>query len=209
MVITADGFTEGPEGEFDWPNVDEGFNEFAVSQIHDLGALLFGRVTYEGMASYWPTPQALEDDPVVTDLMNRVPKYVFSHTLSSADWANTPWSPARPARPWPSSGRDGYDLAVVGSAKFTASLIEQGLVDELRVMVNPVLLGGGVSAVLRHHPTGPAHSVAHDGVPVGKRAAGLPALEKGQSGEARRSPRPPVPSRRWLHSRACRRPVGC
>jgi len=146
MVITADGFTEGPEGEFDWPNVDEGFNEFAVSQIHDLGALLFGRVTYEGMASYWPTPQALEDDPVVTDLMNRVPKYVFSHTLSSADWANTTLvsGEAGPAVA-KLKQEDGYDLAVVGSAKFTASLIEQGLVDELRVMVNPVLLGGGVS----------------------------------------------------------------
>ena len=146
MVITADGFTEGPEGEFDWPNVDEGFNEFAVSQIHDLGALLFGRVTYEGMASYWPTPQALEDDPVVTDLMNRVPKYVFSHTLSSADWANTTLvsGEAGPAVA-KLKQEDGYDLAVLGSAKLTASLIEQGLVDELRVMVNPVLLGGGVS----------------------------------------------------------------
>jgi dihydrofolate reductase len=146
MVITADGFTEGPEGEFDWPNVDEGFNEFAVSQIHDLGALLFGRVTYEGMASYWPTPQALEDDPVVTDLMNRVPKYVFSHTLSSADWANTTLvsGEAGPAVA-KLKEEDGYDLAVLGSAKLTASLIEQGLVDELRVMVNPVLLGGGVS----------------------------------------------------------------
>jgi dihydrofolate reductase len=146
MVITADGFTEGPEGEFDWPNVDEGFNEFAVSQIHDLGALLFGRVTYEGMASYWPTPQALEDDPVVTDLMNRVPKYVFSHTLSSADWANTTLvsGEAGPAVA-KLKEEDGYDLAVLGSARLTASLIEQGLVDELRVMVNPVLLGGGVS----------------------------------------------------------------
>jgi dihydrofolate reductase len=146
MVITADGFTEGPEGEFDWPNVDEGFNEFAVSQIHDLGALLFGRVTYEGMASYWPTPQALEDDPVVTDLMNRVPKYVFSHTLSSADWANTTLvsGEAGPAVA-KLKEEDGYDLAVFGSARLTASLIEQGLVDELRVMVNPVLLGGGVS----------------------------------------------------------------
>jgi len=146
MVITADGFTEGPEGEFDWPNVDEGFNEFAVSQIHDLSALLFGRVTYESMASYWPTPQALEDDPVVTDLMNRVPKYVFSHTLSSADWANTTLvsGEAGPAVA-KLKQEDGYDLGVFGSAKLTASLIEQGLVDELRVMVNPVLLGGGVS----------------------------------------------------------------
>src|SRR5262245_25771641 len=146
MVVNADGFTEGPEGEFDWPNVDEGFNDFAVSQLHDLGALLFGRVTYEGMASYWPTPQALEDDPVVTNLMNRAPKYVFSDTLGSADWANTTLvsGEAGPAVA-KLKEEEGHDLAVFGSAKLTASLIEQGLVDELRVMLNPVLLGGGVS----------------------------------------------------------------
>jgi dihydrofolate reductase len=146
MVITADGFTEGPEGEFDWPNVDEGFNDFAISQLHDLGALLFGRVTYEGMASYWPTPMAEQDNPVVTSLMNGFPKYVFSHTLSSADWANTTLvsGEAGPAVA-KLKEEDGHDLAVFGSAKLTASLLEQGLVDELRVMVNPILLGGGVS----------------------------------------------------------------
>lgn len=146
MVVTADGFTEGPEGEFDWPNVDEGFNEFSISQLHDLGALLFGRVTYEGMASYWPTPMALDDNTVVTSLMNAIPKYVFSHTLGSADWANTTLvsGEAGPAVA-KLKEEDGQDLAVFGSATFTASLLEQGLVDEVRVMVMPILLGGGVS----------------------------------------------------------------
>jgi dihydrofolate reductase len=156
MVMTADGYTEGPEGEFDWPNVDQGFNEFAVRQLHDLGALLFGRATYEGMASYWPTPQAREDDPVVTSLMNGFPKYVFSHTLSSADWENTTLVPgdAGPAVA-KLKEEDGLDLAVLGSATLTAGLLEQGLVDELRIMVNPILLGGGVSlfsAVTRRFP---------------------------------------------------------
>jgi dihydrofolate reductase len=146
MVVTADGFTEGPEGEFDWPNVDDGFNDLAVSQLHDLGALLFGRVTYEGMASYWPTPMALEDDPVVTGLMNAIPKYVFSHTLGSADWANTTLVSGEAGPPVAElKEEDGQDLAVFGSARFTASLLELGLVDEVRVMVMPILLGGGVS----------------------------------------------------------------
>lgn len=146
MVVTADGFTEGPEGEFDWPNVDEGFNDFAVSQLHDLGALLFGRVTYEGMASYWPTPMALEDNPVVTGLMNGKPKYVFSQTLSAADWSNTTLVGGDAGKAVAGlKEQDGHDLGVFGSSKLTVSLLEQGLVDELRVMVNPVLLGGGVS----------------------------------------------------------------
>jgi len=146
IAVTADGFTEGPEGEFDWPIVDDGFNEFSISQLHDLGALLFGRVGYEGMASYWPTSMAQDDNPVITSLMNAIPKYVFSNTLGSADWANTTLvsGEAGPAVA-KLKEEDGQDLAVFGSATFTASLLEQGLVDELRVMVMPILLGGGVS----------------------------------------------------------------
>ena len=65
MVVTLDGYYEGPDGEFDWPNVDDEFNEFAISQLDNIDTLVFGRATYEGMASYWPTPAALEDDPAV------------------------------------------------------------------------------------------------------------------------------------------------
>ena len=89
MVITLDGFYEGPNGEFDWPNVDEEFNEFGIEQLHDTDLLLFGRVTYEGMAGFWPTPAARQDDPEVAALMNGLPKVVVSTTLASADWANS------------------------------------------------------------------------------------------------------------------------
>ena len=74
MVITLDGFYEGPNGEFDWPNVDQEFNEFAIEQLHDSDLLLFGRVTYEGMAAHWPTPAARQDDPEVAALMNGLPR---------------------------------------------------------------------------------------------------------------------------------------
>ena len=86
MVVTLDGYYEGPNGEFDWPNVDDEFNEFAISQLNDIDTLVFGRVTYEGMASYWPTPEAREGDPAVADRMNTVPKVVLSTTLDKADW---------------------------------------------------------------------------------------------------------------------------
>ena len=146
MVVTLDGYTEGPNGEFDWPNVDDEFNEFAVSQLNDIDTLLFGRVTYEGMASYWPTPAANEDDPAVAGTMNSIPKVVFSATLDKADWENTTLIKGNVADAISElKQQPGKYLAVFGSSDFTVSLLEQGLVDELRVMVHPILLGAGKS----------------------------------------------------------------
>jgi dihydrofolate reductase len=146
MVVTLDGYTEGPNGEFDWPNVDDEFNEFAISQLNDIDTLLFGRVTYEGMASYWPTPAAIEGDPAVAGRMNSVPKVVFSTTLDKADWENTTLVKGDVADEISKlKQQPGKNLAVFGSSDFTVSLLEQGLVDELRVMVHPILLGAGKS----------------------------------------------------------------
>ncbi len=69
-LISLDGYFEGPDKDIDWHNVDEEFNEFAIQQTGEFGVLLFGRVTYELMASYWPTEAAKRDDPIVTGLMN-------------------------------------------------------------------------------------------------------------------------------------------
>lgn len=146
MVMTLDGYHEGRNGEFDWPNVDDEFNEFAVSQLRDIGTLLFGRATYEGMASYWPTPAARQGDPVVAGFMNEVDKVVFSTTLPSAGWENTTLvSGDAAAAIGELKAQAGKDLAVFGSSNLTVGLLEQGLVDELRVMVMPVLLGAGHS----------------------------------------------------------------
>jgi dihydrofolate reductase len=146
MVVTLDGFYEGPNGEFDWPNVDDEFNEFAISQIDDIDTLLFGRVTYEGMASYWPTPEAVEGDPLVAERMNRIPKVVFSKSLTEATWQNTTLVGDEAAEAVAKLKEEaGKALALFGSPTLTVSLLEQGLVDELRIKVNPVLLGGGKS----------------------------------------------------------------
>jgi dihydrofolate reductase len=146
MVMTLDGYHEGPNHEFDWPNVDDEFNEFAISQLNDIDVLLFGRATYEGMASYWPTPAAQEGDPLVAGFMNRVPKIVFSTTLPSADWENTTLVSGDVAPAISElKAQPGKNLAMFGSSNLTVSLLEQGLVDEIRVMVMPVLLGAGNS----------------------------------------------------------------
>ena len=146
MVVTLDGFYEGPNGEFDWPVVDDEFNEFGIEQLQDTDLLLFGRKTYEGMASYWPTPAAREDDPAVAELMNTLPKIVVSTTLTSADWSNTRLVNENVAEEIAKLKQEpGKGLAVMGSPSLTVSLLGMGLVDELRVMVHPVLLGGGRS----------------------------------------------------------------
>lgn len=146
MVVTLDGYYEGPNGEFDWPNVDDEFFEFSISQLNDIDTLLFGRVTYGGMASYWPTPAALESDPEVADRMNTIRKIVFSTTLDTADWQNTTLVKENVAETVLKLKQEpGKYLAVFGSPSLTVSLLQQGLVDELRVMVNPILLGAGKS----------------------------------------------------------------
>ncbi len=143
-LITLDGFFEGPKREIDWHNVDEEFNEFAIQQLDTFDMLLFGRVTYEMMASYWPTEAAVKDDPIVAGKMNGIAKLVYSTTLKKADWNNSSIlqkdiikETARLKQ------QPGKDMAVFGSGELGNALLEAGLMDEIRVIINPILLGDG------------------------------------------------------------------
>jgi dihydrofolate reductase len=147
MVTTLDGYHVGPKGELDWPNVDQEFHDYSTRQLNDIETLLFGRATYEHMAQFWPTSEAFDALPVTAGRMNSVHKLVFSSTLTEATWENTelvagdPVAKIEELKRRPGEG----DLALFGSSTLTASLLEAGVVDEVRVMVNPILLGGGVS----------------------------------------------------------------
>jgi len=144
MLTTLDGFYEGPNKEIDWHNVDEEFNEFAIEQLNSVDVLLFGRVTYELMASYWPTPAATTNDPIVADKMNSLPKIVFSKTLSSVEWQNTRLVKENIAEEISKlKQQPGKDLIIFGSSDLAVTLIQHGLIDEYRIMVNPVVLGNG------------------------------------------------------------------
>ena len=146
-MVTLDGFFEGPNREIDWHNVDteDGeFNEFAVEQLNAMDTLLFGRVTYQLMASYWPTPTALEGDPIVAELMNRLPKVVVSRTLDKVEWNNTRLVKDHVAEEiLKLKQQPGKDIALFGSANLMSTLMQLDLIDEHRIMVNPVLLGDG------------------------------------------------------------------
>ena len=144
-MVTLDGFFEGPaKWEIDWHNVDAEFNEFAIDQLNATDLLLFGRVTYEGMASYWPTPAAIQNDPEVAGKMNSLPKIVFSRTLEKADWNNTRLIKNNIVEEILKLKRQpGKDIALFGSADLASTFTRHALIDEYRIMVNPIVLGQG------------------------------------------------------------------
>ena len=146
MLISLDGFFEGPDRNINWHNVDEEFNQFAIEQLNTVDTLLFGRVTYEGMASYWPTPTAVANDPVVAGKINSLPKIVFSQSLSDVKWENTRLIKEKFIEEVNKlKQQPGKDLIIFGSSDLAVTFIENGLIDEYRIMVNPVALGGGKS----------------------------------------------------------------
>jgi len=141
-MVTLDGFFEGPKPwDIDWHELGWGeeLERLSVEQTSAADALLFGRVTYEGMAAHWPSAKG-----ATADIMNAIPKIVFSKTLECAEWNNT-----RVVRE--SAEREvarlkqqaGKDLLIFGSANLADSLTRSGLIDEYRLGVNPVVLGGG------------------------------------------------------------------
>src|SRR6266536_5768477 len=88
-MVSIDGYYEGPNHEIDWHNVDAEFNDAAIKNLNSVDTLLFGRKTYQLMESYWPTEQALKDDPVIAGKMNSFAKIVVSKTLDKAEWNNS------------------------------------------------------------------------------------------------------------------------
>ncbi len=146
IFTSLDGFYEGPNGELDWANVDAEFNDFAIRQLDQADTLGFGRATYEHMAAYWPTEQAKANDPAIATRMNDKEKLVFSRALTNASWSGTTVIRGEATEHVPTiKAAAGKELLVIGSANLTASLARAGVLDELRVMVCPIVLGQGRS----------------------------------------------------------------
>ena len=144
MMTTIDGFFEGPDRELDWHNVDKEFLQTAIDLLNSADTILFGRVTYQMMAEYWPTPAAIADDPVIAERMNNLPKIVFSKSLDRVDWQNsmlvTGDIAGEVARLKQLAGRD---MVIFGSSDLAVALLKPGLIDEIRIIVNPLVLGSG------------------------------------------------------------------
>jgi len=144
-MMTLDGFVAGPNNEIDWHRVDAEFNDFTIAQLDTAGGLVFGRITYLGMASWWPTQQGIADDPEVARRMNAIPKYVFSHTLQSTDWSNTHLLKREALHEMMMLKEHAVkDLFIFGSANLAGTFTAAGLIDEYRIMLNPVVLRQGL-----------------------------------------------------------------
>jgi dihydrofolate reductase len=124
--------------------MDPEFQAFVEENAKGGGMLLFGRITYEMMAGYWPTPMAMKIDPVVAERMNHIPKVVFSRTLKAATWDNTTLVNGEiAAEVRRLKSEHGEDITILGSGSIVSQLARAGLIDEYQLVVNPVVLGEG------------------------------------------------------------------
>lgn len=151
MMVTLDGYMEGEDHNISWHNVDQEFNEFAALQMQEMGTILMGRRTYDLMHSYWPNATAEDPkDEIVKDIMNTLPKVVVSHTLEAVQdeehWKNVRVVKENVAQELARlKEQEGKDIAVLGSNNLCVTLLELGLLDELRIMINPVAIGKGTA----------------------------------------------------------------
>jgi dihydrofolate reductase len=141
-IITLDGYFEGnhhwdlPFHELVW---GEELEKLSLEQLNSADYLVFGRVTYEGMAAYWT-----KEKGEIADLMNSIPKLVFSRTLKSVEWNNsTLISDNAAAAVAKLKAESGQDMYVFGSANLSETFINEDLFDEYRIGIAPVILGSG------------------------------------------------------------------
>jgi dihydrofolate reductase len=145
--VTLDGYFVGPNGDFSWAhkgNEDPEYSAFVAENASGDGQLLFGRVTYELMASYWPTPLADQHNPTVAKGMNSMSKVVFSRTLQQASWNNTKLvrsdmvTEIRKMK-----NESGPGMVILGSGSIISQLALEHVIDEYQMIVDPVALGKG------------------------------------------------------------------
>jgi dihydrofolate reductase len=139
-LMSLDGFFEGPKQELDWFVIDEEFFEYARQMLRSVDAILFGRLTYQHMAAYWPTAPADE----IAGKMNSLPKIVCSKSLDKVEWNNSTLIKDNITEEIAKlKQQPGKDIVILGSAELASFLLQAGLIDEYRVILNPILVGSG------------------------------------------------------------------
>jgi dihydrofolate reductase len=143
--VTLDGYIADINGDMSWAQKqDAEWNTFVHENARGGGELLFGRITYELMTSYWPTPYAMQNDPIVAERMNNLPKVVFSRTLDKASWNNTKLVKGDLAAEIRKMKKEpGENMVIFGSGSIVSQLAPEGLIDEYQIVLNPVVLGKG------------------------------------------------------------------
>jgi dihydrofolate reductase len=145
--VSLDGYYVDARGDMSWAHAsDAEWSAFVEQNATGGGELLFGRVTYDLMASYWPTPLALQDDPIVAERMNALPKVVVSRTMDRPSWSNTRLLKGDiAAQVWDLKSATGPDMVIFGSGTIVSQLAQADLIDEYQIVVHPIVLGAGRS----------------------------------------------------------------
>jgi len=141
MGITLDGFVHGAQGYEDWglPPEEDGVVEWKAASLREAGTHIMGRVSYEEMSTVWPTATG-----VYADLMNDIPKVVFSKTLTRADWHESRIASGDLAEDIDQLKQEaGGVILAHGGATFVDALIRENLIDEYRLVIHPVVIGHG------------------------------------------------------------------
>jgi dihydrofolate reductase len=145
--ITLDGYFTGANGDMSWAYKDASdaeWNAFVSENAKGGGMLIFGRKTYDMMASYWPTPMAMQRNPVVAERMNAMPKIVISRRMDKPAWANTMLIKSDlPDEIRKLKAGSGPDMAILGSGSIVKQLAEEGLIDVYQIVMCPLALGAG------------------------------------------------------------------
>jgi dihydrofolate reductase len=144
-MVSLDAYFADANGDMSWAHKkDPEWQAFVSENASGGGQLLFGRVTYDLMASFWPTPFAAQSNPIVVERMNSLPKFVFSRTLDKASWNNTTLVKGDLATEVRKLKREpGPNMTLMGSGSIVAQLADAGLIDEYQIVVSPLVLGNG------------------------------------------------------------------
>jgi dihydrofolate reductase len=144
-AVSLDGYFTDANGDMSWAHKrDPEWQAFVSENASGGGRLLFGRVTYDLMASFWPTALAAQSNPIVVERMNSLQKFVFSRKLDKVTWNNTTLlkgdmaSEIRELKQQP-----GANIVIMGSGSVVAQLADAGLIDEYQIVLNPVVVGNG------------------------------------------------------------------
>lgn len=145
--VSLDGYFTDANGDMSFArndNQDAEWDTFVASNASGGGMLVFGRITYDLMVSFWPTPFAAENMPVVAERMNNLPKVVFSRTLDKVSWNNTKLVKGdMTGEIRKMKKEEGENIVIFGSGTVVSQLTQEGLIDEYQIVVDPVALGKG------------------------------------------------------------------
>lgn len=144
--VTIDGYFTDKNNDMSWAHrqQDAEWNEFVAGNAKSGGELLFGRITFELMQSYWPTEAAAKQFPEVAEQMNNLPKVVFSRTLNDVSWQNTRLIKGNLAEEVRKlKQEDGDDMVIMGSGSIVSQLALEDVIEEYQLAVNPIVLGAG------------------------------------------------------------------